>query len=178
MFSRILDSKITVCLTVPQYAEALFKLTDENRTMLRAWLPWLDAVREPADTRAFIVDQLSRFVESKALHITIFYEESMAGVYGFNNIDSQNGAGHIGYWLGSDFQGKGIMTACVKDLMHLGIDFFGLQRFEIRCAVENKKSRAIPERLGFANEGTIRRVEKVYDKYYDHVVYGKIVAGQ
>jgi ribosomal-protein-serine acetyltransferase len=36
------------------------------------------------------------------------------------------------------------------------------------------KSRAIPERLGFSNEGVIRNAELVYGKYLDHVVYGLI----
>jgi ribosomal-protein-serine acetyltransferase len=49
---------------------------------------------------------------------------------------------------------------------------YSLNRFDIRCAVENNRSRAIPERLGFKNEGIIRRAEKVYKQYLDHVVYG------
>ncbi|WOO41674.1 GNAT family N-acetyltransferase [Rubellicoccus peritrichatus] len=174
MFIRQINDRTKISLSVPQYADELFALTDKNRTMLRQWLPWLDHTKEPKDTRDFITAQLSRFTESKALHTTIFYDDRIAGVLAFNTIDSQNRAGHIGYWLGSDFQGKGIMTECVKDLMKIGEDFFSLERFEIRCAVENSKSRAIPERLDFQNEGTIRRAERVYENWYDHIVYGKI----
>lgn len=47
-----------------------------------------------------------------------------------------------------------------------------LNRVEIRAGVHNLKSRAIPERLGFINEGTIRQAEWLYDCYIDHVIYG------
>ena len=43
---------------------------------------------------------------------------------------------------------------------------------DIRCAVGNHKSRAIPEGLGFQQEGIIRKAEKVYGNHMDHVVYG------
>lgn len=163
------------CLSIPQFSEELFALTDKNRAMLRQWLPWLDNTKEPNDTRSFVAAQLSQFAESKALHTTIFYDGIIAGVLAFNTIDSENKSGNIGYWLGSDFQGNGIMTECVKDLLKVGEKFFSLDRFEIRCAVENSKSRAIPERLGFLNEGTIHRAEQVYENWHDHVVYGKRV---
>jgi hypothetical protein len=47
-------------------------------------------------------------------------------------------------------------------------------RVEIRAAPENARSRAIPERLGFTQEGTLRQVECVGDRYLDNVVYAML----
>jgi ribosomal-protein-serine acetyltransferase len=43
---------------------------------------------------------------------------------------------------------------------------------EIGCAPGNRKSCAIPERLGFTREGVLRQREWLYDHFVDHVVYG------
>ena len=95
----------------------------------------------------------------------------MQGVLGYL-IDRANSIGYIGYWLGQEYNGKGIMTKSVRELIEVGHMYYALDRIEIRCAVENTRSRAIPERLGFKHEGTIRHAAKVYDRYQDHVVYG------
>ena len=174
MFYRIISQDIKICLTIPQFADEIFNLIDSNRSFLKNWLPWLDSTKSSLDTKAFIEAQLLNFAKGEALHVTAFYQDKIAGVLGFNNIDKTNRVGHIGYWLGENFNGKGIMTKCVSELITIGKDYFGLNRFEMRCAVENKKSRAIPERLGFVNEGIIRQAENVYGKYLDHVVYGLI----
>ena len=172
MFFREIDQDIKLSLSIPQYAEELFELTDKNRDFLRQWLPWLDNVQEVSDTREFLKLQLPRFQKGQALHITIFYQERIAGVVGFNQIDSINNIGYIGYWLGEEYNGRGIMTKSVKELIEIGYSYYSLNRIDIRCAIENSRSRAIPERLKFKNEGIIRNAEKVYDKYLNHVVYG------
>lgn len=172
MLYRKIGEDLKVGLTVPQFAEDLFHLTDTNRQYLKQWLPWLDTIRKPSDTIAFIELQMERHAKGEAMHQTLFYHDGIAGVLGFNLMDQVNGIGHIGYWLGQEYTGKGIMTIAVRDLLHQGFVNWQLQRMEIRCAVDNSKSRAIPERLGFILEGTIRRAEKVYESYNDHAVYG------
>ncbi|WP_028582670.1 GNAT family N-acetyltransferase [Desulfogranum japonicum] len=172
MFFRKLNNEIQLSLSIPQYAEELFILTDNNRLYLKQWLPWLDTIVNPSDTLVFIETQLLRFQKGEALHVTIFYQNKIAGVLGYNLIDQVNGIGYAGYWLGQEYNGNGIMTESLKDLIHLGFTYYSLNRIDIRCAVDNHKSRAIPERLGFQQEGIIRKAENVYGKHLDHVVYG------
>jgi ribosomal-protein-serine acetyltransferase len=175
MFTRQLTDRIRTGLTIPQYAEELFSLTDRNRTFLRQWLPWLDETKTIGDTRAFLTQQLHRFADGESLHVTIFYDGRIAGVAAFNTIHRTNGIGSIGYWLGEEFNGNGIMTTVVRDLIVVGRDSYSLQKIEIRCATANSRSRAIPTRLGFTHEGTLRRAERVYGQWYDHEVYGLLI---
>ncbi len=175
MFSRTIDDKTHVSLAVPQFADELFRLTDKNRAFLRRWLLWLDGVKKAGDTESFIKGELAKFARGEALTETVLHEGRIAGVLGFNSIERSNRIGYIGYWLGEEFNGRGIMTACVRDLISLGTEYYSLERFDIRCAVQNEKSRAIPERLRFSEECTLRRAEKVNDSWYDHVVYGLLV---
>ena len=48
----------------------------------------------------------------------------------------------------------------------------GVTRVEIWHDVCNTSSAAIPERLGFREEGVQREVERIGERYNDHAVYG------
>ena len=174
MFTRTIDDEVCIKLAVPYYAEALFRLTDENRTHLRRWLPWLDATTEAAHTRTFLECQLKRFAQGQALCVAVFYKGDVVGVADFNTIDVINLKGEIGYWLAEKYTGRGIMTRVVGDLIELGRQYYGLRRFEIRCASENHASRAIPIRLGFRHEGTMQQAAKVYDQWFDMEIYALV----
>ena len=49
-----------------------------------------------------------------------------------------------------------------------------MNRIEIRCGTGNAKSRAIPERMGFKNEGVARGSEWLHDRFIDLVVYAML----
>jgi ribosomal-protein-serine acetyltransferase len=172
MFYRKIENNIDIALSVPQFASEIFALTDKNREYLKAWLPWLDTVQKVSDTTEFLQLQLQRFAKGEALHLSVFYKNKIAGLLGYNQLDKINGIGHAGYWLGEQYTGNGIMTKAVIELIHLGFEYWPIQKIEIHCADNNLKSRAIPEKLGFQNEGTIRRIAKVYGTHQDHVIYG------
>jgi ribosomal-protein-serine acetyltransferase len=91
---------------------------------------------------------------------------------GFHSVSWGNRSTSIGYWLAEDHQGRGIMTTAVRALVDHAFDEWNLHRIEIHCAPANHRSRAIPERLGFREEGTLRETELVGGRYLDSVVYG------
>jgi ribosomal-protein-serine acetyltransferase len=68
------------------------------------------------------------------------------------------------------------MTRTVRALVDQALIGWGLNRVEIRAAPENQRSRAIPERLGFREEGVLREAEHVGDRFLDSVVYGMLAA--
>ncbi|WP_421384853.1 GNAT family N-acetyltransferase [Bacillus salacetis] len=174
MFVHKVDENIS--LKIPELYDAVefFQLTDSSRGYLREWLPWLDGTKTPEDTREFLKFALKNYAEQKSLTTLILYKDEIAGTAGFNSIDWTNQIAHVGYWLGHGFQGKGIMTKVVEALTGYAFTELKLNKVEIRAAVENQKSRSIPERLNFVNEGRIRNAEKLYERFVDHVIYGML----
>lgn len=157
-------------------ARALFEQVDANRARLRRWLPWPDATQDPADTRAFILRMRAQIRAGLGLSFGLWWRDRLVGVAGFNWIDRTHHSAGIGYWLAHEAQGQGLMTAAVSALVRHGFRRLALNRIEIRAGVRNRRSRAIPERLGFRREGTLRQAEWVNGRHVDHAVYGLLAS--
>lgn len=159
----------------PGHAGALFELVESNRAYLREWLPWLDAHVTQVDSLDFVYRSREQRGSNNGLTFGIFHKRVLSGVIGHNSIDWGNRNCQIGYWLAANAQGQGLMTkACATLVEHSFIEL-RLQRVEIRCASGNTRSRAIPERLGFVQEGLLRQAGWHYGAYLDLVVYGMTV---
>ncbi|WP_341302256.1 GNAT family protein [Lysinibacillus sp. FSL H8-0500] len=170
------DNDLTLRTITLEDAAAVFALTDASRDYLKEWLPWLDYTRNIADTTAYIEGCIKGHETNSSLSFVILFKGDIVGIAGFNSINPNNKTGTIGYWLSEGAQGHGIMTDTVKALLQYAFEVLQLHKVEIRVAEGNQKSRAIPERLGFVKEGTIRAAEWLYDHYVDHVVYGLLVS--
>lgn len=153
-------------------AKALFALVEANRDRLRRWLPWPDANRSVLDSRAFILRVRAQGRLGAAQSFGLWWKERLVGIAGFVWIDPSNCSAAIGYWLAREAEGHGLMTAAVSALLRHGFRTLKLNRIEIRAGVRNRRSRAVPRRLGFRHEGTLRQVELVGGRFVDHAVYG------
>jgi ribosomal-protein-serine acetyltransferase len=176
MFSFRIDDSTKLSLVEERHANELFALTDRNRAHLRQWLPWLDSVTTVSDTREFIKTSLTQFANNNGFQAGIWFDERLVGLVGYHQIDWVNRITTIGYWLDAGMEGRGLVTKACRALVQHAFAGLGLNRIEIRCAVENKRSRAIPERLGFRQEGMIHQAEWLYDHYVDHVQYGLLAS--
>jgi len=165
------DESIALELIDYHHAETLFQLVKINRQFLREWLPWVDHMRSVDDFRKYINSSKQRYANQTETGYVIMANHVMIGRLGLYNIDLHNRSASIGYWLDKQWLGRGIITRCCKTVIDEGFNRLHLNRIEIRAAVENYKSQAIPERLGFKKEGIIRQGEFVNNQFIDLYVY-------
>ena len=158
-------------------ADELFRVTDDNRDYLRQWLPWLESIKRVEDTRAFIRAAQAQSARNNGTQLAIRLRYTIVGIVGHHQIDWRNRITSLGYWVDEAHQGRGVVTAACRALVNHAFDDARLNRVEIRCAVGNQKSRAIPQRLGFRQEGLLRDAEWLYDHFVDHIVYAMLASG-
>ncbi len=162
---------ISLVLIDESHAVPIYNLVDRNRKQLGEWLPWVDHMDSVDFIRSFIADQKKRIAANTDQAFVIFAKDELVGRLGFYQIDAKNHIASIGYWLGEPFVGQGIVTQSCKALIDYGFHTAGFNRIEIRCGVENRRSQAIPERLGFKKEGLLRQAEKLNERYIDLYLY-------
>lgn len=176
LFPIQIDRDVRLNVLEPTHAHELFKLVDSNRTNLREWLPFIDDYRSVTAATQFIGRNRKENDRVTRLVLGIWAGEILAGVVTFDYIDWSNRAALIGFWLSKSFQGRGIMTRTCSALIDLAFHELGLNRVEISCALENRRCRLVPERLGFRQEGISRQREWLYDHYVDTVSYGMLAS--
>src|SRR5204863_353260 len=67
------------------------------------------------------------------------------------------GSLEIGYWVRSHLAGRGFATEAAAALTRVAFELCGTERVDIRCDPDNAASRAIPRKLGYTEDGTLRR---------------------
>ncbi|MEE2972385.1 MAG: GNAT family N-acetyltransferase [Planctomycetota bacterium] len=164
-----------------RHASDLFRLVDRDRDRLGARLPWVASTRTPEDTRAFIAGSKARRDPTTGgdgsgdWAILAGGPEALGpvGVIGIHAPSWSHRRVSLGYWIEGSFEGRGWITRAAAALtrhLHGG----GMHRVEIRAALDNRRSRAVPERLGFRLEGELRAVEWIHGASVDHAVYGHL----
>jgi ribosomal-protein-serine acetyltransferase len=164
---------------VPRHADdsaEMFAVIDAERKNLTEWLTWVDATFSPSDVRRY-----ARFAESQFEALTGFeYAIRSGGVLvggiGLNNVEWASRNAHIGYWLAPSARGRGLVTRAAAALTSHGFDNLGFHRLEIRCVVENLKSRAVAERMGYVFEGTLLESYLLHGRFRDLALYAMLAA--
>jgi ribosomal-protein-serine acetyltransferase len=162
----IVDPRVRLVRVEPRDAARVFAQVEANREHLRRWLPWVDGTTSEAGVLAFIQASQVRSVEGTGFDFVIERDQhEMCGLISWNRVDRQNRAGEIGYWLRADLLQRGIMTACCRRLLAHGFVDLELNRITIATAIDNERSRALAERLGFRFEGVAREAEWLNDRF-------------
>ncbi|HEX2997216.1 MAG TPA: GNAT family protein, partial [Anaerolineales bacterium] len=78
----------------------------------------------------------------------------------------------IGYWIHKDFINQGLVTESTAALIKVAFELIHVHKLEIHCDPANLASAAIPRKLGFTHEGTLRAKTPFLDRWSDSMVWG------
>jgi len=174
MFKYIVNKEIELKLPNKFDAKALYQLIDGSREHLGRWLPWVKSTDNAEMMSTFIMALQEQYVSNHGFKAIIMYNGSLAGIIGHNSVEWDRRCATIGYWLAEPFQGKGIMTMALQAFIEYAFNTMKLNKIEITVAEENFKSKALPKKFGFKEEGLIRDAEWLNDKYVNHIIYGML----
>jgi ribosomal-protein-serine acetyltransferase len=172
----IIDQDTELHLLTEHDAAAVFSLIEQHRLYLREWLPWVDYTRSVEDERTFIRMLYGQYLENNGFACAIWYQGQITGTISYHPINWTQRKVEIGYWLAAPYQGKGLMTKSCRAMITYAFDTLKLHKVEIRCAIGNTRSCAIPQRLGFRPEGIVTQGEWLYDHFVDLFLYGMLAS--
>jgi ribosomal-protein-serine acetyltransferase len=146
-----------------------------NREHLAQWLPWA-ATYGHQDSLDYVAKARAQIEAEVGFEGAIVVGGEIVGGAGFHAVDRLNRSTSIGYWLAAEAQGSGLMTATVRALLDHAFGAWALHRVVIEAVVDNTRSRAIPERLGFTEEGVLREAKLVRGRYEDAALYAMLAS--
>jgi RimJ/RimL family protein N-acetyltransferase len=156
---RIETERLVVRCWDPRDAPLAKEAVDSSLEHLRPWMPWAEHEPQPLDQK---VELLRTFRGGFDLGQDFVYgilaaDESQAlGGTGLHTRVGED-AFEIGYWIRASRVGEGLATEVAAALTRVAFEVCGVDRVEIRVDPENERSLAVPRRLGYAEEATLRR---------------------
>lgn len=143
----------------PGDAALLKEAIDGSLEHLRPWMPWAAFEPEPLSAK---MERLRKFRGQ--------FDLDQQYVYGIFNPDESlvlGGCGlhkrledhslEIGYWIRAGWINRGYATETAAALTRAAFHFWRVQRVEIHCDAANVRSAAVPKKLGYSLDATLRR---------------------
>jgi ribosomal-protein-alanine N-acetyltransferase len=157
--------------------DAWYALRRKSREFLRPFEPrWTEA---DLNRRAYRV-RLSRgkqeAINGSDYAFFLFektpMEEVLVGGVTISNVRRRAAQfGTLGYWMGEEFAGRGLMTEAVGLLLPYFFETLGLHRLQAAFLPHNVASRRVLEKNGFREEGYAENYLQIDGRWADHVLF-------
>jgi RimJ/RimL family protein N-acetyltransferase len=136
-------------------AEAIAESRDR---LLASGMPWVGEWDAPDQDVIFVRRCLAKWAAREDLYFGLWDRATGAylGSSGLHRIDWSVPNVEIGYWIRTRFEGLGFITEAAALVAAFAFEAVQAQRVRIRCDAANTRSAAVPRRLGFAHEATLR----------------------
>ncbi|REL25922.1 N-acetyltransferase [Thalassotalea euphylliae] len=127
-------------------AQALFAEISESRAQLAKYLYWVDGVTDVVSTECYIDERINSGLPS-ATWFTIINGERVCGVFGIKYIDGDKHLAEVGYWLGTNAQGRGVISQIITYIKAF-LKQHQVRDLVIACLAQNNVSIRVAEKAG------------------------------
>ncbi len=169
---RLIGRRVVLRLPRPADLPAIRDFYSSNAEHLTEFAPVGPIENSRLKARIKVVRR--QFVDDRSCRTFIFDRNDEQHILGTANLSEFiRGSFHacyLGYSLGSDAEGKGIMTESLRLLTDYAFDELNLHRISANYMPRNQRSGAVLERLGFTVEGTAKNYLRINGVWEDHVL--------
>ena len=174
MFKHDLGDGAQLRMLELRHAQSFLEFIEANRAHLGVYLGWGESIKTLEDAERFIKRGIARYAEDALPWVGIWLEERMVGGLLFFPLDRRVNATEIGYWLGANVTGRGLMGKAINAMLEFVFEELKLNRLVLHADVRNQASRAVAERLGFKLEGIERQSWVLHGEYTDNALYAML----
>jgi RimJ/RimL family protein N-acetyltransferase len=156
---RIETERLVIRCYEPEDAPLLNAAVDSSIEHLLPWMPWARFEPQSVEDKVELCRMFRGQFDLDQNYIYGIFsadETEQLGGSGFHK-RANEGSLEIGYWVAAAAIGRGIATEVAAVQTRAGFELAGLDRIDIQVDPANERSLAIPRRLGFTEEGTLRR---------------------
>jgi RimJ/RimL family protein N-acetyltransferase len=156
---RIVTERLVVRCWEPRDAPLLREAVDSSLEHLRAWMPWAHEEPRTLESQVALLRRFRGEFDLGQNFVYGIFEPGEAEVVGGTGLHLRVGedALEVGYWIRASRIGQGLATEATAALTRVAFEVSGVDRVEIRVDPANEASLAVPRKLGFEEEATLRR---------------------
>lgn len=177
MFSNPLPPGAVLRPLEPWRAEEFAAHLDRAREHIRPWVGPSFVTTDVDGARATLGRYAERAAREGAGIYGIWADGLLVGGVMFVEFSAATGSFEVGCWLEPGAEGRGYVTAAVRELLAYAFDERGMHRAEWRCRSDNERSSAVARRLGMSLDGVLREAWPVGGVFHDKQVWS-LLAGE
>lgn len=174
IFKQITTERLIIKPLTLEDASAYHAAEIASSEAMAPYWSWVDQNKPLSDIKNFLRDVENTHAQNKPsmMFFGIFtkHNRTFCGCIWYAGINWFVPKFEIAYWQENRQCGNGYMTEAVNALTRTTFKLYQAKRVDIKIFVNNKKSRALAERLGF-------KIEAIMGNYFIDFVTNEIVDG-
>jgi ribosomal-protein-serine acetyltransferase len=167
MFAISIDNNLELRLLMIKDAKIFYDAIEKNRIYLEKFMPRINENKSIFDSIEVIKIFINQLIQNNGFRVGIYYKNEFIGIIGLKYVDWRNKITEVMYWVDINYSGKGIATSCLKKIIDICFNYYGLNKIVLNASSNNLASQKVALKCGFQLESILKEEEFLSDNFYD-----------